>query len=161
MIGFRDLVGRLNSWLRPAPGTTLAPDDPNLRVVAAAGDATRSATSVLEEADELDLDRPAVLRHHLELPADRVDTARGLLDEEGWSVSTAAREEAEDAEPDDSTAGTETDPVRVFARRVQDLSATGCARENSRMVGLAQRLGGCAHGWDVLQPPATPGSARG
>nr|WP_245900631.1 hypothetical protein [Prauserella shujinwangii] len=82
--------------------------------------------------------RPAVLRHHLLLPADRVPEATALLAPDGWDVREAGRE---------------GDRIRVHALRADRLDALLCARERARMAGLAQRLGGDALGWDALQPP--------
>jgi hypothetical protein len=44
----------------------------------------------------------------------------------------------------------------LVLQRTQVLDAMHCAQEKSRMVSLAQRLGGTALGWDALQPPVSP-----
>jgi hypothetical protein len=81
----------------------------------------------------------AVLRHHLELPAEAVDRAVELAGQDGYTK----------ADPVHIPAGGHTGLV---LQRVQILDAMHCAQEKSRMAGLAQRLGGTATGWDALQP---------
>ncbi|MCM6773378.1 ribonuclease E inhibitor RraB [Nocardia sp. CDC159] len=117
----------------------LDPDRPDLIVVAASFDDAEAASTALARAELWTPDAPAVLRHHLRLPADRVESAIALAAQEGYSP-----------------AATESDgpTVELILRRVQLLDALHCAQERSRMAGLAQRHDGVALGWDALQPEA-------
>ncbi|MBM7460458.1 hypothetical protein ACIBED_04570 [Rhodococcus coprophilus] len=89
----------------------------------------------------------AVLRHHLSIPPGGVDRAVELAAQDGYTVGAA---------PAGTPAGADGHTA-LMLQRVQVLDAMHCAQEKSRMVSLAQRLGGTAHGWDALQPPQTPG----
>lgn len=90
----------------------------------------------------------AVLRHHLELPPGTVDRAVELAAQDGYTVGVPVVTPA---------TAEEGDHVPVVLQRIQMLDAMHCAQEKSRMVSLAQRLGGNAVGWDALQPPNPAG----
>lgn len=81
----------------------------------------------------------AVLRHHLRLPADRVEEAAQLAGQDDYTVAG-------------SPVVDEDGVVTLLLERVQVLDALHCSQERSRMAGLAQRLGGSALGWEGLQP---------
>lgn len=149
MIGFREAFGRLKRWLRPGRAPTTSVDDPDLRVVAGSRDASESATAVLERASELDPTLPAVLCHFLDVPTASAQAVRDILDRDGWHVAVGEAGTAPDAPPPADQAAELT---RLLARGVLDPDPANLARENSRMVGLAQRFAGYARGWDVLQP---------
>ncbi|WP_285487071.1 hypothetical protein [Amycolatopsis taiwanensis] len=117
-------------------------DAPDLAVVAEAFDPAEADSAVLCRSHRWNPARAAVLRHHLSLPAEGIDTAARILAQDGYQLRMA---------PDQRESGELT---RVHAVRVQVLDALGCAQERARMAGLAQRLGGDALGWDALQPPA-------
>ena len=89
----------------------------------------------------------AVLRHHLTLPPDAVDRAVELAAQDGYTVSGAPRE---------APVAGDASLTALVLQRTQVLDAMHCAQEKSRMVSLAQRLGGTALGWDALQPPVSP-----
>ncbi|WP_209624001.1 hypothetical protein [Saccharothrix coeruleofusca] len=109
-------------------------DSPGLEVVVEAFDLAEADSAALARSPRWRGDRPAVLRHHLELPPDQVEQARRLLAPDGWELRGERP---------------------VHALRVQRLDALHCAQERARMAGLAQRLGGDWIGWDALQvPPA-------
>jgi hypothetical protein len=138
----RDLLGK-----RAEPELTA--DTPGLSVVAEAFDVTEADSAVLARSHRWSAERPAVLRHHLSLPSQRVAEAARLLGQDGWDLRPAGGSpEGEDG------------PVRLYAMRVQRLDALHCAQERARMAGLAQRLGGDSLGWDALQQ-AGSGTASG
>ncbi|GAA3578799.1 hypothetical protein GCM10022222_74440 [Amycolatopsis ultiminotia] len=130
----RDLAGK-----RETAGLT--PDTPDLRVVVTAFDPAVADSAALADAPGWTAAAPAVLTHHLSLPADRIAEAAAILAQDGYEL----REQERDG-----------DRVRVHAVRVQVLDALHCAQERARMAGLAQRLGGDALGWDARQPGDSP-----
>ncbi|MFD9702272.1 hypothetical protein [Lentzea sp. NPDC059081] len=125
------LLGRLRDLLHREVEPALSVDDPDLVVVAEAFDVAEADSAVLARSPRWRAEEPAVLRHHLSIPADQVERARELLAPDGWVL----------------VAGDV-----LHASRVQKLDALHCAQERSRMASLAQRLGGDALGWDALQP---------
>ncbi|MDG3013398.1 hypothetical protein [Speluncibacter jeojiensis] len=135
---------------RPRPAD-LDPARSDLEVVVAGFDEVESCAAALErgaaglptwrEAD------PAVFRHHLCLPPDRVEEACALAAQDGYAAAVAA---SPAAEPVVALPG----EVAVVLQRVQRLDPLHCAQERSRMAGLAQRHDGRLVGWDALQPPA-------
>jgi hypothetical protein len=131
------LLDRVRDLLRKSSDPGLTPDSPGLAVVAEAFDIAEADSAVLARSHLWDEAKPAVLRHHLALPADRVDEAARVLAQDGWELRTV------------SESG---EVVSLHAVRVQGLDALHCAQERSRMAGLAQRLGGDSLGWDALQP---------
>ncbi|GLZ34302.1 hypothetical protein Lesp02_64890 [Lentzea sp. NBRC 105346] len=129
------LLSRMRDlWSKERP-PELTIDTPDLVVVASAFDPAEADSAVLARSPEWRPDEPAVLRHHLSLPADQVERARELLTQDDWTL----RCDLSEGSP-------------LHAVRVQKLDALHCAQERSRMAGLAQRLGGDALGWDALQP---------
>ncbi len=114
----------------------LARDD--LVVVVSGFDPVQACSAALDESSSWLPERPAVLRHHLQLPACAVPRAIAVTAQEGYTAV--------------SVPGGDADLVLA---RVQVLDALHCSQERSRMVGLAQRLGGQVLGWDGLQPRAT------
>ncbi|MCG8916835.1 hypothetical protein L6E12_13645 [Actinokineospora sp. PR83] len=133
-MSFLDRVRGLFGRAEPPP---LSVDDPALVVVAGSFDPAEAASSVLAAADWREGER-AVLRHHLELPPDRAGEAAELIGQDGYELRG----------PVPGSGGS----PRFHAVRAQVVTALECARERSRMASLAQRLGGDAPGWDVLQP---------
>jgi hypothetical protein len=125
------LLSRLRDLVARERMPALEIDTPGLVVVASAFDHAEADSAVLARSSDWRADEPAVLRHHLVLPADQVERARELLAPDGYVLR--------DGSP-------------LHALRVQKLDALHCAQERSRMAGLAQRLGGEALGWDALQP---------
>lgn len=125
------------------PGKPLiSADDPTLEVVVTSYDETEAASAALDRSSGWRPDEPAVLRHHLALPCDVIDTVRPLLAQDDWELRSA--EPGPAASPGDLGA--------FVAVRVQQLDALHCSQESSRMASLAQRHGGRALGWDALQP---------
>ncbi|MBM7776447.1 hypothetical protein JOD54_006651 [Actinokineospora baliensis] len=118
-----------------APG--LNQDDPDLAVVAACFDDAEAASAALTRSSDFRPTDQAVLRHHLSLPADRVDEAAAIVAQDGYALREVL--------PHDGAV------VTVYALRVRVVDALECSRERSRMASLAARLGGRALGWDVLQ----------
>ena len=130
----RDLVKKRKT-------VALEPDAPGLRTVVSAFDPAVADSVVLADSPGWAPAEPAVLVHHLLLPADRVAEAAAILAQDGYDP----REQRRDG-----------DRVLAHARRVQVLDALHCAQERSRMAGLAQRLGGDAPGWEARQPGDSP-----
>ena len=131
-------LDRVRSLFGRAEAPPLSVDDPDLAVVAASFDPAEAASSVLTGSSRWLPQEQAVLRHHLLLPADRVDEAVSLIGQDGYELRGPV-------------SGADGSPV-FHAVRAQVLTALDCSRERSRMASLAQRLGGDAPGWDVLQP---------
>jgi hypothetical protein len=131
------LLGRLRDLLHRQDEPALSIDDPSLVVVVEAFDIAEADSAALARSPQWRADEPAVLRHHVRIPADQVERARELLTPDGWVISAG-------------------DISHIS--RVQILDALHCAQERSRMASLAQRLGGEALGWDALQP--RPAAAR-
>ncbi|MEB3368412.1 hypothetical protein [Saccharopolyspora mangrovi] len=119
-------------------------DDPGLQVVVWSYDDAEAASTALARATGWNPDDPAVLRHHLAIPGDVVDTARAVLAQDDWVLRPGGR--ADELSVPDLTP--------LVALRVQRLDALHCSQESSRMAGLAQRHGGQTYGWDALQPGA-------
>lgn len=133
------LVNRLLNLVKKHESPGLEPDTPGLEIVAEAFDPAVADSAVLAGSPDWVSTAPAVLRHHLLLPPDRLTEAASILAQDGYEL----REQSVDG-----------DLARVLAVRVQVLDALHCAQERSRMAGLAQRLGGDALGWDAQQPEA-------
>ncbi|GAA4548394.1 ribonuclease E inhibitor RraB [Amycolatopsis samaneae] len=136
---------QLRDLLKKRESPALTPDTPGLKIVVEAFDPAEADSSVLARSPGWVPDAPAVLRHHLTLPRERVAEAAAILAQDGWDL----REPAETEDSADALA-------RVEAQRVQVLDALHCAQERSRMAGLAQRLGGDSLGWDARQPGESP-----
>ncbi|WP_068275965.1 hypothetical protein [Aldersonia kunmingensis] len=123
---------------REAP---LDPDRADLVVVAECCDDVEAASTTLERASATmpawRADQPAVLRHHLRVPAGRVEAVVDIAAQDGYIARVAAEADG---------------VVDVDLYRVQVLDALHCSQERSRMAGLAQRHEGDVLGWDALQP---------
>jgi len=133
------LLDRLRDLVKKHETAGLTPETPGLKIVAEAFDPVVADSAVLAGSPAWVRTAPAVLRHHLLLPPDRLAEAASILAQDGYELRKQSDSE---------------DPARVHAVRVQVLDALHCAQERSRMAGLAQRLGGDALGWDALQPEA-------
>ncbi|MEV6832776.1 hypothetical protein [Amycolatopsis sp. NPDC051102] len=134
------LLDRLLDLVKKRETPGLSAGAPGLKIVAEAFDPVVADSAVLAGSPAWVAAAPAVLRHHLLLPPDRLAEAASILAQDGYEL----REQS----PDGGF-------TRVLAVRVQVLDALHCAQERSRMAGLAQRLGGDALGWDALQPEPT------
>ncbi len=133
-------------WRRMFGRDTPAPLDParaDLVVVAAGFDDAESCSAVLTRAEGLTEDAPAVLRHHLRIPAAQVQRVCEIAAQDGYA-------------PAPPTAAAPGELEALILQRVQLVDALHCAQEKSRMAGLAQRHDGIADGWDVLQPAIAP-----
>ncbi len=133
------LLDRLRDLAKKTETAGLTPDTAGLEIVVEAFDPAVADSAVLAGSPAWVSAAPAVLRHHLSLPAGRVAEAAAILAQEGYEL----REQ-----------GPHGDLVLAYALRAQVLDALHCAQERARMAGLAQRLGGDALGWDALQPEA-------
>ncbi|MGZ4518986.1 MAG: hypothetical protein ACXVX9_04970 [Mycobacteriaceae bacterium] len=132
--------------LRGSPtAEQLDPNRTDLVLVVRGFDEVEACSASLMRAVAWRQDDPAVLRHHLRLSADAVVEA----------IRVAAQEDYLPVE-----GGPGVDGVLIL-QRVQQLDALHCSQERSRMVGLAQRLGGEFLGWDGMQAPAVPRNASG
>ncbi|MEV0250616.1 ribonuclease E inhibitor RraB [Nocardia sp. NPDC050712] len=134
---FRRLFGR-------AAPAALDPDRSDLVVVVASFDDAEACSAALGRATGWVPEAPAVLRHHLRIPADQVGRVREIAAQDGYRPGVTEPTGDDDLEA-------------LVLQRVQVLDALHCAQEKSRMAGLAQRHDGSADGWDALQPSAEPG----
>jgi hypothetical protein len=144
---------------RPEEGPRLA-DDGTLAVVGSSFDPARPDAAVVGEMADagVDLTRPLLLRHHLVLPdALAVEEARRIVAQEGYALLVDPRTPEETPAAGVATGTGAVAPpegreegLRVRVSRPQQITAIAIAQERSRMVGLAQRLGGDVDGWDVL-----------
>ncbi|MEV2222077.1 hypothetical protein AB0E01_19655 [Nocardia vinacea] len=128
-------------WQRLFGGNEPEPLDPtrsDLVVVAECFDDSEACSTTLARASALKADEPALLRHHLRIPPDRVDEVCAIAAQDGYAA--APRTEG----PHDLES--------LILQRVQLLDALHCSQERARMVGLAQRHDGVTDGWDALQP---------
>lgn len=142
MRSVRAVLASLGIGRRTSGEPVISVDDPGLGIVVESYDETEAASAVLERSSGWRPDEPAVLRHHLLLPSEAINTARSLLAQDGWELRA-------DEGPD----GRDRPGLGPFlAIRVQKLDALHCSQESSRMASLAQRHGGRALGWDALQP---------
>ncbi|MGY1899504.1 hypothetical protein [Nocardia gipuzkoensis] len=130
--------------LRRDRQTALDPHRADLVVVASGFDDAEACSTALARATGLTPDAPAVLRHHLRIPPQHVETVCAIAAQDGYS-------------PAPQVGGPSADALEtVILQRVQLLDALHCAQERSRMAGLAQRHDGTADGWDALQPRPQP-----
>ncbi|MGY2149678.1 hypothetical protein ACW9HM_09420 [Nocardia gipuzkoensis] len=130
--------------LRRDRQTALDPHRADLVVVASGFDDAEACSTALARATGLMPDAPAVLRHHLRIPPQHVETVCAIAAQDGYS-------------PAHQVGGPGADALEtVILQRVQLLDALHCAQERSRMAGLAQRHDGTADGWDALQPRPHP-----
>jgi hypothetical protein len=127
------------------PNGELSADDPSLVITAESFDDVEAASSVLTDS-QWRADEQSVLRHLLVLPSEAVDTALELAAQDHYGRVTVAAQT-----PVEPGVGDEV----VALARVQLIDALHVSQERSRMAGLAQRLGGSAAGWQVLQPPVS------
>ncbi|BAW05650.1 membrane protein [Nocardia seriolae] len=134
----------MKSWWQRMVGrsaaTELDPARPDLVVVASSFDDTEACSAALGKALEWTTDAPVVLRHHLRIPADRVNEVQVIAAQIGYDTASADT----------------TGPANLVLRRVQVLDALHCSQERSRIAAIAHRHDGDVLGWDALQP-AKPG----
>ncbi|MFD3747590.1 hypothetical protein [Nocardia sp. NPDC058633] len=128
-------------WRRLFGGSAqeLDPLRDDLVVVASSFDDAEACSTALDRAKALDREADAVLRHHLRLPAEQLESACEIAGYDGYERAEAA--------------ATAQELVPIILQRVQRLDPLSCSQERSRMAGLAQRHDGVADGWDALQPP--------
>ncbi|WP_424185057.1 hypothetical protein ACOBQX_24625 [Actinokineospora sp. G85] len=134
------LMERVRGLFRRREPEPLDVRAPGLAVVASCDDPAVAPSSVLAASTGWAEGGQAVLRHRLALPAARVGEAAALIGQDGYELRVDGEETV--------------DPVRCAALRAVVVTALEVARAQSRMASLAQRLGGDAIGWDVLQPRA-------
>ncbi|MEV0294981.1 hypothetical protein [Nocardia sp. NPDC050710] len=118
----------------------LDPDRTDLVVVASSFDDAEACSTALARATGLAADEPAVLRHHLRIPAAQRERVCEIAAQDGYAPAPHPDPKAAD--------GLEI----LILRRVQVVDALHCSQEKSRMAGLAQRHDGFADGWDAMQP---------
>ena len=136
----RSPIGRI--WRRlagRAAGEPLHPGRPDLVVVTESFDDAEACSAALARATGLDATRPALLRHHLRVPAGQVQRVCEIAAQDGYA-------------PAPGSPAPEGEWMRLVLWRGQLVDALHCSQERSRMAGLAQRHDGHADGWDVMQP---------
>jgi hypothetical protein len=121
----------------------LSADDPSLVITAESFDDAEAASAVLTDS-AWRADEQSVLRHLLVLPSVTVDRALELAAQDHYGRVPISTPVPVEPGPGDEV---------VALARVQLIDALHVSQERSRMAGLAQRLGGSAAGWQVLQPP--------
>ncbi|MFI6368433.1 hypothetical protein ACIBG0_37565 [Nocardia sp. NPDC050630] len=126
---------RLFGAIEPEP---LDPTRSDLVVVAECFDDSEACSTTLSRASALKADEPALLRHHLRIPPDRIDDVCAVAAQEGYAAAPRSQGPYE--------------LESLILQRVQLLDALHCSQERNRMVGLAQRHDGVVDGWDALQP---------
>lgn len=121
-------------------------DDGSFEVVAESFVPEASDSAVLEAAERsgVDLDRPLLMRHQVEVPGTAVAAALEQLSVEGYQAGAPASDS-------DQVAGRVT---QIHADRTVTASGLVVAQERARVTGLVARLGGDVHGWQLLAPPA-------
>ncbi|WP_238423406.1 hypothetical protein [Gordonia sp. 'Campus'] len=152
--GRRDLNGRivaqgrlarLRSRLRSgAEAGPLSLADEVVEVAGSEDDAVASSTAL--DASSWRAEDEVILRHHLEIPSERVDAAAGVAALDGYE---RVDDERWGPLPVPSADGL----VLLMVARVQLLDAMHLSQERSRMASLGSRHGGAARGWAVLQRP--------
>ncbi|MCK0519237.1 hypothetical protein [Williamsia sp. DF01-3] len=121
----------------------LSADDPSLVVTAESFDDAKAASSVLADSGWREHEQ-SVLRHLLVLPSGSVPGALELAAQDHYGPVPVP--------PGTGVVAAGGNEVVALAR-VQLIDALHVSQERSRMAGLAQRHGGSAVGWQVLQPP--------
>ena len=145
----RGRLTRLRSRLRGGGGAgPLGLTDEVVVVAGSDDDAIASSTAL--EASSWRAGEEVVLRHDLEVPADRLGDAAAVAALDGYEVV------------DDDRWGSPPQPVDdrlevLVLARVQLLDAMHLSQERSRMASLGSRHDGIARRWSVLQRP--PGGA--
>ncbi|MBU3064016.1 hypothetical protein KO481_21095 [Nocardia sp. NEAU-G5] len=139
---WRRLLGRdeTTAW-DPARG--------DLVVVVSSFDDAESCSAALERAVSWTAAAPALLRHHLRIPAEQVEAVVAIAAQDDYSPAGAAAPDPELVIPGPENGATTVD---LLLQRVLVLDALHCSQERSRMAGLAQRHEGSVSGWDALQP---------
>ena len=139
-------------WRAEGGSPDLDPTRTDLVVVASGFDDAEAASVALARGASTeprwDPVAPAVLRHHLLLPASQVADAVATAEQDGYLPATSGPPAAAVTAP----AG-DPDARVLVLQRVQVLDALHCSQERSRMAGLAQMRDGVVLGWDALQPP--------
>jgi len=125
------------------PNGELSADDLSLVVTAESFDEAEAASSVLADSGWREHEQ-SVLRHLLVLPSGSVRRALELAAQDHYGAIPVP--------PGIGVEAAVGNEVVVLAR-VQLIDALHVSQERSRMAGLAQRHGGYAVGWQVLQPP--------
>ena len=135
---------------RKAPQPVTLVDDGTFEVVAESFDPAASDVDLLREAERagVDLGRPLILRHAVQVPAAASGPAKRQLAAEGYLAGESASSAEEIVQ-------LRADGTLAFAGRLTG-AATGLAvaQERARVAGLVARLGGDVHGWQLLAPPA-------
>jgi len=121
-------------------------DDGTFEVVAESFDPASSDVGVLDEAERagVDLGRPLILRHFVEVPAASSNLAKQRLAADGY--------EAHESASDRASAGVQM--LQLQADRTVSANGLLVAQERTRVAGLVARLGGDVHGWQLLAPRA-------
>lgn len=133
------------------PNGELSADDLSLVVTAESFDEAEASSSVLADSGWREHEQ-SVLRHLLVLPSRSVRRALELAAQDHYGAIPVP--------PGIGVEAAVGNEVVVLAR-VQLIDALHVSQERSRMAGLAQRHGGYAVGWQVLQPPTNRVAGNG
>lgn len=156
--------GGVRGWWRrhrDASKATLDLRDPSLTVTVTGYHPALSCGAALAAAGvgEGENGGPAVLRQLVLVPAGRRADVLAAAELDGYTAVDG--DVPAGVWPEGAAPRPGGDAVALTLCRPAELSALVCAQERSRMVGLAQRHGGDAVGWDGLQPaPKAPGAGR-
>ncbi|MCZ3388852.1 MAG: hypothetical protein LH645_06925 [Actinomycetia bacterium] len=135
------------------PSPVLLVDDGTFEVVAESFDPASSDVAVLSEAEQAgaDLSRSLLLRHAVEVPIAASSLAREQLAADGYVVGERISDSASESVADASSAS--RGMLQLRADRTVRATGLVVAQERARVAGLAARLGGDVHGWQLLAPP--------
>ena len=145
----RGRLARLRSRLRGGGGTGPRGRADDVGGVAGSDDDAIASSTALD-ASSWRAEEEGILRHDLEVPAERLADAAAVAALDGYEVVDDERWGPRPQTVDDRL------EVLVLAR-VQLLDAMHLSQERSRMASLGSRHGGIARRWSVLQRP--PGGA--
>lgn len=117
-------------------------EDPTLSITAESFDDAEAASTTLSASSWRE-DEQAVLRHLLLVASDAVESVVALAGQDHYQQVAVSAPGAVAVAPGQ---------MLIALARVQLVDALHVSQERSRMAGLAQRHGGAAIAWQVLQP---------
>lgn len=148
-----DMFWRFRRRKRPQPLDLV--DDGSFDPVAQSRDPAASDVAVLDAASRagVDLGRPLLLRHLVEVPLQVAAAALEQFSADGYRAQLAASAE--------QTPGLGSGLAQLQADKTVVATGLGVAQERARVAGMVARFGGEVHGWQLLAPPAPPAGPDG